>query len=591
MADFGNAPTTDVVTPVAGGRSAVLRGLAALPARVLADPIRRGRLRDVGWPYGLRSVVVLAVVAYAIGAGLAAASGLVRANSELTAPTSSVGSVPRAWLWLVLLVVLVALALFQTAALHLPVWLKIIALISSLLIMASWGLRYSPTSGGLIESVLTAVAMLGLVALVVVRWRREFAWWEFPLVWLLLAGAVVAGIVALSRSSGPLGYDLVPAYLRSTVVLLIPVALPAAVAAGLSVAEITVSATLWATTALARARSARTVYLVLAAAVAARVIQAGWQLWHGDAADLGWTVLGTWTLLLAVLAGVSALLVALARSSAHVSALEMPERMGRMALALGVAVVGVAYAPVVVLGMLGVADQLAPVEIAAVTGSATSWLSSWVWPAVVRLLVGVALSVLAVRRARQGQLEVALLLGAVAVMLWARVTRPLAGGWLDIGSGVGLLNLLATVVVLAVIGWLLMRRALTPVRAVTLSGALVLTWLFGYRDFVSDPLGALLGVSGIALLLFGLTWALLTEAGPANEGSARYPTSSRVLLVLANSVLAAGVAAYVSLLRDPGAAPDLGGFAALGEDTLGAGLVAAVLVAALLAVRKNRPLD
>ena len=202
----------------------------------------------------------------------------------------------------------------------------------------------------------------------------------------------------------------------------------------------------------------------------------------------------------------------------------------------------------------------------------------------VRLLVGVALTVLAIRSARRGHLDTALLLGAVAVMLWARVARPLAGGWLDIGSGVGLLNLLATAVVLGVIGWLLVRRALTPVRAVTLSGALVLTLLFGYRDFVSDPLGALLGVSGIALLLFGLTWALLTEAGPANEGSPRYPTSSRVLLVLANSVLAASVAAYVSLLRDPGATPDLGGFAALGEDTLGAALVAAVLVAALLAV-------
>ncbi len=293
----------------------MLRGLAALPARVLADPIRRGRLRDVGWPYGLRSVVVLAVVAYVIGAGLAATSGLVRGNSELTAPTSDVGSVPRAWLWLVLLVVVVALALFQTAALHLPGWLKIIALLSSLVMMASWGLRYSETSGGLIETVLTAVAMLGLVVFVVLRWRREFAWWEFPLVWLLLASTVVVGVVALDRSAGPLGYDFVPAYLRSTVVSLIPVALPAAVAAGLSVAEITVSATLWSTTALAKARSARTVYLVLAAVVVARMIQAGWQLWHGDAADLGWPVLRTWALLLAALAGISALLVALARSS------------------------------------------------------------------------------------------------------------------------------------------------------------------------------------------------------------------------------------------------------------------------------------
>ena len=85
MADLANTPPT-WSTPVVAGRSAVLRGLAALPARVLADPIRRGRLRDVGWPYGLRSVVVLAVVAYVIGAGLAATSGLIRAQQRAHGP-------------------------------------------------------------------------------------------------------------------------------------------------------------------------------------------------------------------------------------------------------------------------------------------------------------------------------------------------------------------------------------------------------------------------------------------------------------------------------------------------------------------------
>ncbi len=213
--------TASPVGDGAGRRSAVLRGLAALPARVLADPVRRGRLRDVGWPYGLRGVVALAVVAYTIGAGVVAASGLIRGGSDLTAPTSAVGSLPRGWLWLVLLVVIVAMALFQTAALHLPAWLKIIALITSLLLMGSWGLRYSGTSG-LVETVLTVVAMVGLIVLVVLRWRKEFAWWEFPLVWLLLASTVVLGVVALDRSAGALGYDFVPAYLRSTVVYLDP---------------------------------------------------------------------------------------------------------------------------------------------------------------------------------------------------------------------------------------------------------------------------------------------------------------------------------------------------------------------------------
>ena len=46
--------------------------------------------------------------------------------------------------------------------------------------------------------------------------------------------------------------------------------------------------------------------------------------------------------------------------------------------------------------------------------------------------------------------------------------------------------------------------------------------LFSSCDFVSDPVGALLGFSGAGLVLFGLTWDLFTGSAWANGQSGRF---------------------------------------------------------------------
>ena len=113
---------------------------------------------------------------------------------------------------------------------------------------------------------------------------------------------------------------------------------------------------------------------------------------------------------------------------------------------------------------------------------------------------------LAIRSARRGRAGTALLLAAVAVVVLARVLSWATGGVLDAGTGAGALNLIATAVLVVVIAVTALRRRLTPARAVGFSGALVLSALLASHDFVSDPVGALLGFSGAALVLFGLTW-------------------------------------------------------------------------------------
>ncbi len=555
--------------------------------RVLVDPVREGRLRDFGWPYGLRAIVVLASVVYGLAVLLVAFSGRIRAGAELSTASAGLTTLPRAWIWPVIVIVVVALALFQTAVLHGPGWLRILGTLVSLLAMGSWGLRYTKLNGGLPETLGTVAAMVALIVLVVLRIRRRFAWWEFAATWILVATPVLLGTLALNRTARPLGYDLVPVYLQSTVTTLGPIAIPAALAAGLSVAEITVSGTLWATRLTGRFASRRVIYAILGVLVTARLVQAGIQLAGWDYVRQGGRVFLTWLVLIGLFAAVTALLRGLGRTGS-VDLVGLPDQSGRLALPLGLAIAGFGLLSVLVVTGIAIASALAPAQLGQVSTRWLGYLSSASAATGYRTLVVVALLLVAGWSARRGRGAVASLFAAVAVNLLATVVRPLTGGTLDPGAGVDAVNLIATGIVVAVVLVLLVRRRLTPARAAGLGGAIVLTFLLGYRDFISDPLGALLGFAGAALVLFGLTWSLLTDSGFANVDSLRYPAPSRVLLVLANSILAVGILAYVSLARDPGATIDLNDFAELGDQVLGTGLLAAAFVAVLAAVGRDQ---
>jgi hypothetical protein len=136
-----------------------------------------------------------------------------------------------------------------------------------------------------------------------------------------------------------------------------------------------------------------------------------------------------------------------------------------------------------------------------------------------RVLVGVVLLIFAVRAARRGQAGRALVMGCVGVMLVALARQLLFGYRTPAPINRDALNLLASGVVVVTVAILLGRRRLTPQRALAFAGLLILSALFSYRDFISDPLGAVLGFSGAALVLFGLTWDLFTGSYWANGHS------------------------------------------------------------------------
>jgi hypothetical protein len=207
------------------------------------------------------------------------------------------------------------------------------------------------------------------------------------------------------------------------------------------------------------------------------------------------------------------------------------------------------------------------------------------------VLIGVVLVVLAVLAARRGRPARSLVLGCIGVMLIALARNLVLRDGTAARIDPDVLNLVATAGVLLALLVTVLRRRLTGQRALAFAGILILSALFSSRDFISDPVGFLLGFSGAALVLFGLTWDLLTESGWGNGESRRFPRPTRVLLLLTNAVLTMTVLAYAALVRDGSTTIYLDPYAEMGNLVLGTALLAAAVIAVFDAAWRNEPVD
>ena len=579
----GPGPTT--------GRSStrLVRFGTALYRQTLVDPIEQGRLRDLQWPYGLRSIVLVGYLVFVIAGLLVIFSGLIREHSTLIVSGTSLG-LPEQLVWPLVLLLSFGVASLMAAAQHGPWWLKVLGVLFTLMVMGTWSLRSPSLAGWAGWPVIAACLMTALLTLVIIRWRRGFVWWEFAAIWALIGLAMAVG-VAETREAKIYGSDLNPLNLQQTAAVLGYLALPAATLAGASVAEVTVRATAAATQNAQRYAKQGWPYLILVVVLCIRLLQCVWLIAQRDPVVDGLTSLLWACALVTAFALVGLVLLRLARrqeSTAVVS--ELGDELGRVGFAIAAALIAVTLPVRVYLSVIQVLASLEP-------GGAAARMSFDVTPLVTRVvdpsrvLVGIVLLVLAVRAARRGQASRALVLGGIGVMLVALARQLLFGDRTPAPINPDALNLVASVVVVLTVVILLLRRKLTPQRALALAGMLILSALFSYRDFISDPLGAVLGFSGAALVLFGLTWDLFTGSGWANRESRRFPRHTRVLLVLTNYVLSMTVLAYAALIRDGSTTIYFDTFAKLGDLIFGTGLIAAAAVAIFDSAWRDRPVS
>lgn len=536
------------------------------------EPVKEGRPRPKDWPRGLREVAATAlIVLVALGLAILGSSWLRSHDVLVLSPSAVEITIPGLALPLLLLGVLTSLALAATAALHTSWWLRIamLALAGVAVVLMNPLALQAP-----LALLLVAGSYLALLTFALVRAKRSYAWWEYLVVLGLLTMAMVLPL-ALPTLAGSES-DARPAAVVGTLSSLQVLMLPAVMAAGFAPAQIVVTG---AEAIANRPVSRGLFWTVFGLGLAALGLSTYQNLASGPAptpADLAGSV-GLLTLVALAVAG----LLRRARASRPPAPAEYPQAWSDWIypVAIGIAgiliVTNVIVAVVVLLAVLGQVDASNAVTTAiqAVFGPTLGT----VW----RGLVGLVALVVAWWLATRNRLVEAIILATFAVLpLSAALGLVPSLDFLQQSPPL-VIGLVAVTVALSATVIHLLRGRFDRRRATGVLTVLMLAALFPYRNALSDPISTALAVAPTALLIFGLGWRMFTEAGITYGSSGHYPQPTRVLLFLANSLLAATGVALVALSRGMGTEADTSGWAQVGDLMLGKPLYVAGLVAGL----------
>lgn len=532
------------------------------------EPVREGRPQPSQWPPGLAAIGAAAMTVYVLLAIAATFAVPLRQTGDLTISSTSEFTLPTISLPLLVTGLLLSLSLAHSAALHTSWWLRL----PLFLFGAAATFFFTSTAFDRPLLILGSVlAYLGLLAFTILRARRHHAWWEFVVVTALVATATLLPWAGAGLATNFI--DPRPTGLEGALINLQTLALPAMIVAATAPAQI-----------------------VVTGAVAASTREVGRRaFWVGAAVVLGWfglslywaadglapsDLLSSAITLALVAAGLAIALRRAGRTRPEPPAV-YPETWGPWLYPLATAMVAmiVVVVPLAMLHSLVPLLGLAQTPVGQLVDLAMSgWMSSN--PGVLwRALLGVVALGFAWQRSRTNRLGEAgfLISFAVAVLLDAAGLLP-GGDFLLDRTPAGY-ALVAGVGALGFGVWTAARRQLTRERAAGVLTVLLLAVLYPHRDLLSDPAGAVLVFSAPLVILFGLTWRILTDAGFTRTGSRHFPQPTRVLLFLANSLFAVTSIAFLALTRGTGTTVDTTIWTSTADSLLGDPLFVVALVA------------
>ena len=546
----------------------------------IVQPVWEGRPRSAGWPAGLRAIVASSLTLYGLLTLAVVFAGPLR-NADTLVVTSSRLTIPDVGAWLCIAGVVLALVLLQTAALHLPWWVKLFSLMT-----VAVSVVYFATAGATdpLLIVWSLINVLVLIVLTIVRWRATFAWWEFVVVALAIAGAVFAPMLG-SSTTRALNSDWRGVASEGGLLTLANLAAPALLVAGAALAQIAVAVSFAGVAAATRELPRRPLQitgLLLLGAAAVALIRAFDDVENTAA---GWFASA---LALAVIAALHLMVMAAAGRAPAWSDLDEDSTKLNYLVALGTVSLHLLQPTVSVLR-----------EVGRVTG--TDWLftatdgfltatASDLTLTLTRLtvcLIGIALTVPLARRGRPWG---AMFMSSLTVLTLFQLLRNRGfDSWAS--NTVPQMSSLLLIALLVAGAVLLITGRLTAVRVAAVASGILLCVLYPYREIPDDPISALLGFSGIGAVLFGLLWRILTEGAITHQGTPRWPVPARVLLYCASALLGVTSAAFVALTRSSGGVLDVALFADTGDYLLGTPLflTAAIgcLAIALAPVRRH----
>lgn len=561
------------------------RMIRFLARRVLGDPVREGRLRDTGWPPGLRAVVVAGIVCFSVGVAMSIFAGQIRTRTELVLQLDS--TVPVMALPVIVAILLFALSCLFTAGLHMTWWVKVPVTIVTLAVLVQ---PLNLNDGWQTADVVVLVGMLVTLGLAALRWRGRFVWWEFVATLVIVGVTVVVPMMLIAQSSIPTVRPMIMyggVLQLSTLIWML--AVPVAFLAGAAMAELTASTITWSVTTVWQGLNVwrrrilpfgAGLILVLVVAWVARL---AWGRYQQDL-DYNWLILLTgasYGLLPFAFCGL------VSWRADRVLRDAVPSRPDPDDIP------GAWSGPAPVVALLFAAGILGDSFLFAIArefglGEFIQPLVEWSehpWNSPIRSIV-TALIVLtwAWWLASRGNRIVPMGLAAFSGLLLTDMALSRIGiAWSYAGLMTGIV--FAALVLLC---WLWLQRRLTAERGLALLTVLLLATVFEYREVIFEPLTALIGLAGVgSALLVGLIWRLLTDNGYTQGDSARFPQAGRVLVALANVTFGVAVLALDALFGGDWIG-DLVPFEGAGDRYLGVSMFLTVMYAGLALALRGR---
>lgn len=553
----------------------IIGGLGFVLRTVLLDPVRDGRLRDVGWPPGMRGIVAAAGMCAALLLVLTAAGPLLRGNTRLVELGPQ--TVPAVAIPVIATGLVLATGSLYAGLLH----IRPVVRVPGLLLLAVFLLQFAALEDFAVQSWPIIAGTALLIAFAALRWRRSFSWVEYAIA-LALTAATLGYLLYLNGARYGAGLALNALNMLSSALLIF--AGPFAVLAGVALAEVTAGLAIAVCTAIGD-RAGRAgdptrpviwAYLLIGLLLAGRVVQ---MIFDARSAATAYRP-GPIGLGLVMIGLLLALIVLIRRSVrgaewfGAVDGLAIIDQWRRWALLIAALLVGTG----------GWNALLVPVF--RVAGLPTRWIhDAAVTPVLIglTLLMGLALVGIAVVVGRRdGRVALVLIIfGAI------RLLRAIFQMFSVAPSVPGVLAAADLVAVVMLIFWMI-RREVNSARLTGVTSVLAITLLYEYRQAVTEPLVQLLALSGVVGgLLVGAVWRLCTDNGFAAGDSTAFPRPARVLLVIANAVF--GVTAIAMVSAQGGlAAVDLAGYEDMSDKQLGLDLIIAVLLAILADLASRR---
>lgn len=540
---------------------------------VIAIPLEAGRWRVSTWPKGLAVVGALTGYLYVVATALVMLAGPIRQYSQLDQVSDQV-VLPSAFGPLLMIAFMACFTLVQTAALHAHWTVRVLVLVLFATLLASFAFP-----AGLGGAAAAVVSLLGLIALHILRAGKHFHVGELLAVTVL---SLIGLQLPLMMMSGPLdGYGWRGTQLIVLQQTLMTLAGPAMIAAGAVLTQLAVAS--GEAVADEVTRIARPVWLwgVLGCAGA-------WLVWDAvsrvrEAGESLNQVRWSGSVLLVLVSCLGA--VPFVLRARRVREIESPDPglVSQRFTPVVYTAAAVAVGAFALVTPLVVASQflrplLPPDALSTLNAAAGIMTTPWGAPAT-KAVAGLVVLGLGWWRACRGDAITGVLAVAFASARLFNLVSALAPssvGDFFATSSAGVQTALVGVVAASAAVAIARGRWTRDGVSGVLAAALICV-AYPWREWIAEPLAALLGFSTVAVLLVGLAWRALTDGDFVHDDTPALPRATRILLFLANTLFASSVLALSALsrLRDAGGGIDL-------WESLGDGFAEALLIGAVL---------